>query len=77
MGIYVFEPAVLACIPKGRYFDFPDLVKALLAAGHKVAGYAFDGYWQDLGRPDDYEQAIADYLADRDRFLPKTVCESD
>lgn len=77
MGIYVFEPAVLACIPKGRYFDFPDLVKALLAAGHKVAGYAFDGYWQDLGRPDDYEQAIADYLADRARFLPKTVCESD
>jgi NDP-sugar pyrophosphorylase family protein len=21
----------------------------------------FDGYWLDIGRPDDYEKAIADY----------------
>jgi len=54
MGVYIFEPAVLAYIPKGQYLDFPDLVKKLLAAGENVAGYRFDGYWQDLGRPDDY-----------------------
>jgi len=61
MGMYVFEPAVLKYIPKGKYLDFPDLVKALLAAGEKVVGFPFEGYWQDLGRPDDYESAAVDF----------------
>ena len=58
MGIYVFEPAVLNYIPINQYLDFPDLVLKLLQSGERVMGYPFDGYWQDLGRPDDYEQAI-------------------
>jgi NDP-sugar pyrophosphorylase family protein len=61
MGMYIFEPAVLQYIPKGQYLDFPDLVKALLAAGEKVVGFPFEGYWQDLGRPDDYENAAMDF----------------
>jgi NDP-sugar pyrophosphorylase family protein len=70
MGIYVFEPEVLAYIPKGQYYDFPDLVKALINSGEKVAGYRFDGYWQDLGRPDDYESASQDFDKMRAQFLP-------
>ncbi len=70
MGIYVFEPEVLAYIPKGQYYDFPDLVKALISSGEKVAGYRFDGYWQDLGRPDDYESASQDFDKMRAQFLP-------
>ncbi len=31
----------------------------LIAAGEKVVGYPFEGYWQDLGRPDDYERPTA------------------
>jgi NDP-mannose synthase len=61
MGMYVFEPVVLNYIPKSKYLDFPDLVKTLLAAGEKVVGFPFDGYWQDLGRPDDYESASMDF----------------
>ncbi|RMG23961.1 MAG: nucleotidyltransferase family protein [Methanobacteriota archaeon] len=61
MGIYVFDPQVLEYIPKGEYLDFPDLVLTLLDKGEKVVGYPFDGYWQDLGRPDDYEQAVDDF----------------
>jgi NDP-sugar pyrophosphorylase family protein len=71
MGLYVFEPRVLQYIPKGAYLDFPDLVKALLAAGEPVYGYPFDGYWQDLGRPDDYEQALLDFEKMRLQFLPE------
>ncbi|HEY5901366.1 MAG TPA: sugar phosphate nucleotidyltransferase [Anaerolineales bacterium] len=71
MGIYVFEPAVLAYIPKGEYFDFPDLVKTLINAGEKVVGYRFSGYWQDLGRPDDYESAAEDFDRMRSLFLPE------
>lgn len=71
MGIYVFEPRVLAYIPKNEYLDFPNLVHLLLEGGEKVASYPFDGYWEDLGRPDDYESASADFEKMRDQFLPE------
>lgn len=71
MGVYVFEPRVVAHIPRGQYLDFPDLVKKLIAAGEKVVGYEFEGYWQDLGRPDDYEQATLDFEQMRSQFLPE------
>jgi NDP-mannose synthase len=73
MGIYVFEPEVLAYIPKGKYYDFPELVKKLIETGEKVVGYRFDGYWQDLGRPDDYESAAQDFDSMRSQFLPGEV----
>jgi NDP-sugar pyrophosphorylase family protein len=69
MGIYVFEPAVMKYIPFNLYLDFPDLVLKMIAAGEKVAGYAFDGYWMDLGRPDDYAQAAEDFASMRTKFL--------
>jgi NDP-sugar pyrophosphorylase family protein len=71
MGVYVFEPRVLAHIPHGEYLDFPDLVKKLMAAGEKVVGYPYKGYWQDLGRPDDYESATKDFESMRNQFLPE------
>jgi len=58
MGIYVFEPKALGFIPDG-YFDFPDLVQALLAAGEQVGIHPYDGFWLDIGRPEDYRQAVA------------------
>lgn len=63
MGIYVFEPEVVSLIPDQEYFDFPDLVMKLIDRGERVLGYPFEGYWQDLGRPDDYEQAVQDFDA--------------
>jgi NDP-sugar pyrophosphorylase family protein len=73
MGIYVFEPHVLTYIPRGEYLDFPDLVQRLIRAGERVVGFPFDGYWQDLGRPDDYEQATQDFEKMRSQFLPGDV----
>ncbi len=70
MGIYVFDPRVIKYIPKHEYLDFPDLVRILINAGEKVVGYPFEGYWQDLGRPDDYENAMHDFESMRDQFLP-------
>ena len=58
MGIYVLEPWVLELIPHGRHFDVPDLVQALLAAGEQVGAYRFDGIWFDIGRKEDYVQAV-------------------
>jgi NDP-sugar pyrophosphorylase family protein len=69
MGIYVFEPEVLEFIPKNEYLDFPNLVLKLIAAGKKVAHLPYEGYWMDLGRPDDYEQATQDFVNMRPQFL--------
>jgi NDP-mannose synthase len=71
MGIYVFEPVVLKYIPYCQYLDFPDLVKTLIAAGERVVAYPYKGYWQDLGRPDDYKRATDDFEAMRTQFLPE------
>ncbi|MCJ7432276.1 MAG: sugar phosphate nucleotidyltransferase [Anaerolineales bacterium] len=69
MGIYVFEPETLRYIPKDQYLDFPDLVLKMIAAGEKVVHYPYDGYWKDLGRADDYEQATQDFTNMRAQFL--------
>lgn len=58
MGIYVVEPAALAYIPPDGHFDFPDLVKALLRAQEPVGALRFEGLWFDIGRRDDYEEAV-------------------
>jgi NDP-mannose synthase len=70
MGVYCFNTAVLQRLNHGQHRDFPDLVKDLLAAGRKVASYPFEGYWLDMGRPDDYATAIEEFEARRDEFLP-------
>jgi len=71
MGIYIFEPHILDFIERGKYLDFPDLVKKLIASGEKVVGFPFEGYWQDLGRTDDYESAAEDFEKMRSNFLPE------
>ena len=71
MGIYVFEPRVLSYIPYGQYLDFPDLVKILIKAGEVVVGFCFDGYWQDLGNSEDYENAAKDFSEMSSRFIPE------
>jgi NDP-sugar pyrophosphorylase family protein len=69
MGIYVLEPAALAHVPAGEHFDIPDLVHALLAAGEPVGAHVHDGYWRDIGRHDDYEEAQAEI----DEMLPRLL----
>jgi NDP-mannose synthase len=59
MGIYVLEPEVLRYVPSSGYFDFPALVQALLEHGEPVGGYRYDGLWFDIGRREDYEQAVS------------------
>lgn len=56
-GIYVMSPGAVDLIPRGQYMDFPDLVKAMIAAERRVHSHLHDGYWLDLGRPDDFAMA--------------------
>lgn len=69
MGIYVIEPAAVEFVPEEGPFDIPDLVLALLAAGEPVGTLMHDGYWRDIGRHDDYEQAQGEI----EDMLPKLL----
>lgn len=59
MGVYALEPEVLEFIPRGRQFDFPQLVERLLRVRRRVGAYVYDGLWFDIGRREDYEEAVA------------------
>lgn len=70
MGVYALEPRALALIPPGERFDIPDLVLTLLESGAPVGSWLYDGYWLDIGRHGDYEQAIEDYETILPRLFP-------
>jgi len=71
MGVYVFEPKALRYIQRGVHLDFPELIWKLLVAKEKVVAYPYDGYWLDIGRPDDYARAVEEFNRLRDHFLPR------
>jgi NDP-sugar pyrophosphorylase family protein len=70
MGVYALSKSVLKYVPPDTYFDFPMLIKALLAQGEYVRAAPFDGIWLDIGRPADYEDAQTTLATLRDRLLP-------
>jgi NDP-sugar pyrophosphorylase family protein len=45
----------------------------LLARGEEPAAYDFGGYWLDIGRPDDYDEANRNFERLRPMLLPDTV----
>jgi NDP-sugar pyrophosphorylase family protein len=69
-GVYLFEPSVVEEIPVGERFDLPDLIIRLVDRGAVVRRYPLTGFWLDIGRHDDYEEAVALFEANRDAFLP-------
>ena len=69
MGIYAFRKNVLNFIPKNEYFDFPDLILKLLENKKEIIGFPFNGYWLDIGRPEDYKQASVEFEKNITLFL--------
>jgi Nucleoside-diphosphate-sugar pyrophosphorylase involved in lipopolysaccharide biosynthesis/translation initiation factor 2B, gamma/epsilon subunits (eIF-2Bgamma/eIF-2Bepsilon) len=58
MGIYVFEPDVLEYVKKGIPYGLDSLVLDMIQNNDRIYSFEFDGYWLDIGRPDDYEKAV-------------------
>lgn len=69
MGVYAMSRRLIPRIPAGRKFGFDDLMHTLLADSVPVQVCPYDGYWLDIGRPDDYMRAIDDFESARERFL--------
>lgn len=69
MGIYVFDKRVKEYIPREKYFDLPELIHTLIKAKENIVGYHFKGYWRDIGRREDYEQAVEEFEELKSTFV--------
>ena len=68
MGIYMVNKKIKNYIPNG-YFGFDNLMLELLSEKMPVKLYEFNGYWLDIGKPDDYMKAIEDFEVLKDKLL--------
>jgi NDP-mannose synthase len=69
MGVYVFSKKILDYVPENLPFGFDQLMYALIKTKAPVFSYPHDGYWLDIGRPDDYARSIEEFEKYKDRFL--------
>lgn len=63
-GIYAIEPTALDVVPEGKFFDIPDMVNALVAAGRPVGAFNFTDEWIAIDRIEQLEDA-ARLIAER------------
>ena len=77
MGIFVFEPSVFDYIAPDEPSDFPDLVQALLRAEQPVGAYFHDGMWFDIGRQDDYTQAVEAWARAAELLTPPRLVQTE
>lgn len=70
MGINVLSRSAIAQIPPTGRFDMPDLMLALHRSGAGVHCHRTSGYWQDIGRFEDYSRASEDFSREPGRFMP-------
>lgn len=73
MGINMASRRILELIPANQPYGFDHLMHDLLARQSPASVYGFEGYWLDIGRPNDYKRAMAEFEENKERFLPQTT----
>jgi NDP-sugar pyrophosphorylase family protein len=73
-GVYLLKPAIFAHIPSKRRVSLERDVFPKLAEDGKIVGYRYEGYWADLGTPEDYMQVQRDLMTGT--FAPPTITEA-
>ncbi|MGZ4602862.1 MAG: nucleotidyltransferase family protein [Kineosporiaceae bacterium] len=72
MGVYAMSRSTLERYPRNVPFGFDDLVLDLLGRHEPPRAHHFEGYWLDIGRPDDYDEANRRFDELRPILLPPT-----
>ena len=72
MGVYGVSRDTLADYAVGAPLGFDSVMLDLLNSGQTPHSYKFDGYWLDIGRPEDYEQANLEFPNLRGTLLPES-----
>lgn len=71
-GAYIFDPHLIEEIPKGKRVSVErDSFPVFLKRNHRIFGYKFVGYWNDIGTPATYLQAHIDLAQQKNRWTPK------
>ena len=60
MGVYMVSKEIVNNIPGDTFFGFDHLMKLLIEKSEFPSIYEYDGYWLDIGRPEEYEKAVND-----------------
>jgi NDP-sugar pyrophosphorylase family protein len=70
MGVYGMSRETLKPYPAGLAFGFDQLITDLMNQGAFPSTYAFDGFWLDIGRPEDYDEANRAFTELEPMLLP-------
>ena len=62
-GIYAINRRILCTLPIGRTYSFETDILTTIAATHRILPYHTDGYFIDIGTPDDYQRAQKEFSA--------------
>lgn len=60
-GIYLLNPEVLDLVPKGTFFDMPQLLETATHQGKSVSAFPIHEYWLDIGLPETLERAHGEW----------------
>ncbi|MFQ6086829.1 MAG: sugar phosphate nucleotidyltransferase, partial [Candidatus Bathyarchaeia archaeon] len=78
-GIYALNPEIFDYIPEGPVSIEHEIFPKLAKEG-RLHGYNFQGYWTDIGEPNDYlkaNQLLLDLEIKKERLSKNTVLESE
>jgi mannose-1-phosphate guanylyltransferase len=70
MGVYALSKSELARYTPGLPYGFDDIMCDLIERKTYPACYRFNGFWLDIGRPDDYDRANQEFELLAPRLLP-------
>lgn len=59
-GIYLMKKSLLEMIPKDEFYDITDLMENVLSMDNILLTYPINGYWLDIGKPEDFKKAQED-----------------
>ena len=69
MGIYVMSRSVVPMIPPSQPYGCDRLLNELIRQGRPPQVEVHDGYWLDIGCPEDYRRAVQEFGRMADHFL--------
>ena len=70
MGVYALQRRCVDLIAPDEALGMPDLLLRVRDSGQRVYCAREPGYWLDIGRVDDYEEAQRQIAEDPGRFVP-------
>ena len=62
-GMYVVNPDILDLVPENQFFDMPDLIRAVMKAGHRVSAYPIRERWVAI-------ESLGDLTEETNRSAP-------